>query len=364
VKLHYVILRPGLYSFSVTDDDFMKERGKRMTKYPLRSIVFAMATIFLLTVGSSSGVLAQDEETIVITSPIDGETIAGLTPITGTIDFPNFLKFELFLKSGDQLIWVSTVHSPVTDNVLAFFDSRTVLDGTYQFVIRKVNPDSNYTDETGPTIVIENNLGAPQPYPEVDSSPLYSPASGALARVRNCSGDPLEFDYHSPDGFCSSDDLWINPKPQDSPTCPYVDILLIPCEYRGTAIGMGEPRGNSYSFVAEEGKTYELTYPGGDRFFIGEVTDFEDRIQNILDMIGATIPTPAAAVSTPAVTPVAGATPAVVAPQSTAAPADTILPVTGRGTPARLASIIVASGLILSLVVGGVVAVRKRGQLS
>lgn len=334
-----------------------------MSKYPLRSIAFAIAAILLLTVGSSSSVLAQDEE-IVITSPLDGETIAGLTPITGTIDFPDFLKFELFLKSGEQLIWVSTVSSPVTDNVLAFFDSRNVLDGTYQFVIRKVNPDSNYTDELGPTIVIENKLGAPQPYPEVESSPLYSPASGALARVRNCSGDPLEFDYHSPDGFCSGDDLWINPKLQDSPVCPYVDIRLIPCEYQGTAIGMGEPRGNSYSFVAEEGKTYELTYPGGDRFFIGEVTDFEDRIQSVLDTIGATIPTPAAAASTPAVTPVAGATPAVVTAQSAAAPVETILPETGRGTPTRLAFIIVAGGLILSLVIGGVVAARKRGQVS
>ena len=57
----------------------------------------------------------------------------------------------------------------------------------------------------------------------------------------------------------------------DSPFCPYQDVLLIPCEYRGTAQGEGQPKGATYSFVAEAGRIYELNYPGGDVIYIGEV---------------------------------------------------------------------------------------------
>jgi hypothetical protein len=208
----------------------------------------------------------------------------------------------------------------------------------------------------------------------VESSFLYSPAAGALARVRNCSGDNLEFDYTSPDGFCSADDLWIMFKAQDSPTCPFVDVLLIPCEYRGTAIGQGVDRGATYSFVAEAGKIYELTYPGGDRLFIGEVAGDEraDTDTGGLDLDDPARPQPLEAVE-------AGSdTMAEAAASDTAAEADetpaaseeesaetsTMLPVSGQGTESKTPYAIVAGGLILFLIVGGIIAARKRGYTS
>jgi hypothetical protein len=337
--------------------------------------MIALAIILAGLVGRGSSVLAQEEGTVVITTPADGAIVSGLITVTGVVDFPDFLKYEIFLSGGAGLIWAATTYAPVINGDLAMLDTRTFADGTYQMIIRKVNPDSNYTDFTGPTLIIDNGLTAPLPFPEVETSLLYPPPSGALMRLRNCSGNPLEFDYTSPDGFCSADDLWIHHKPQESPICTYVDILLIPCEYRGTAIGMGEKRGASYSFEAEGGKVYELSYPGGDRLFIGESLgypraetdtgglDLNDpaRYQAAPDANKAA--TPAAA---PAPTSASSSTPAEAVSTTTTADSsdasDPLLPVSGEGTESRMPFMIVALAVIVFLIGGGIVAARKRGS--
>jgi hypothetical protein len=181
---------------------------------------------------ANRNVSAQGAETVDISSPAEGEIVSGVTLVTGTVDFGDFLKYEIFLKSGTQMIWAATVYAPVINGNLARLDTRTYPDGMYQLIIRTVKTDSNYNEHIGPTFIIENNLGAPLPYPEVESSLLYPPEAGALVRVQNCSGNNLEFDYHSAQGFCSADELLVDYKDQDSPTCPYVDLLVIPCEYQ------------------------------------------------------------------------------------------------------------------------------------
>jgi hypothetical protein len=337
--------------------------------------MIALAVILTGLVGRGSSVLAQEEGTVVIATPADGATVSGLITVTGVVDFPDFLKYEIFLSGGAGLIWAATTYAPVINGDLAMLDTRTFADGTYQMIIRKVNTDSNYTDFTGPTLIIDNGLTAPLPFPEVETSLLYPPPAGALMRLRNCSGNPLEFDYTSPDGFCSADDLWIHHKPQESPICTYVDILLIPCEYRGTAIGMGEKRGASYSFEAEGGKVYELSYPGGDRLFIGESLgypraetdtgglDLNDpaRYQAAPDANKAA--TPAAA---PAPTSASSSTPAEAVSTTTTADSsdasDPLLPVSGEGTESRMPFMIVALAVIVFLIGGGIVAARKRGS--
>ena len=334
--------------------------------------------VILLLLGASMTVWAQDGETVYITTPKEGESISGIVTVTGAVDFPNFQKYELFLKTGEQLLWAATVYAPVINGNLAYLDTRTFPDGTYQLIVRQVQNDSNYTEFIGPTFFIENNLGAPLPYPEIESSPLYPPQTGAVARIRNCSGNNLEFDYHSPTSFCSGGNLWIMYKEQNSATCPYEDVLLLPCEYRGTAIGQGEPRGASYSFVAEAGKIYQLNYPGGDVIYIAEI-EGDERAST--DTGGLELNDPARLAPVPAAE-AGDATAAVAvetAPQPTAAPttapaliaptiavdkAETMLPVSGQGRESRTAYVIVAAGVILLLVVGGIVATRRRGYLA
>lgn len=342
-----------------------------MSKKHLRRLGLMLTAVVLALIITTAGVLAQ-REVVDVTSPAEGESVTGLITITGTVDFTDFQKYELFLKNEGQMLWAATAYAPVIDGNLARLDTKTFPDGAYQLIIRQVRTDSNYTEFPGPTFYIENSLGAPVPYPELESSFLYSPVAGALARVRNCSGDRLEFNYNSPEGFCSGDDVWIPFKHADSSICPYVDILLKPCEYRGTARGQGAPKGATYSFLAEAGKIYELTYPGGDRIYIAEVegdtraeTDaagFEPgapaRSQaSAATEDGAEDEAIAVAETAPAPTEVpAGA----ALPAETSAQSESMLPVSGQGAGSNIVFFVAAVGLIVLLVGGGVLASRKR----
>ncbi len=351
-----------------------------MKHHPLRYVIVVGIVMLLFTVGIRANVFAQEGETVYITSPTDGEIVSGLITITGAADFPDFQKYEIFLKTGNQLIWAATTYAPVINGNLAHLDTRVFIDGIYQIIIRQVHTDSNYTDFAGPTITIENNLGAPLPYPEIESSLLYAPKTGAVARIRNCSGKDLEFDYKSPQPFCSAADLWIMPKEQDSPTCPFVDALLIPCEYRGTAQGLGEPLGATYSFIAEAGGIYEIIYAGGSTLYIAEIEGDErastdtggldpgdparlqpppEPAEDSEEATEAAVPTIPTAAPTPP--------PAVTAPTASvddSTETEAMLPVSGHGTESNTPFVVVASGLILFLIVGGIVATRKRGYPS
>ena len=156
-----------------------------MNYQPLRSFLILVAMIFLLVLGMSTAVFAQGGETVYVTSPAEGESLSGIFTVAGAIEFPDFQKYELYLKTGDEMLWAATVYSPVINGSLAFLDTRTFPDGAYQLIVRMVGTDSNYTEFMGPTFFIENELGAPLPYPEIESSPLYPPVAGALARIEN-----------------------------------------------------------------------------------------------------------------------------------------------------------------------------------
>jgi hypothetical protein len=351
---------------------YLDRRGRDiMSNKHLRRFGLILTAVVLLVFFADVGALAQGE-IVDVTSPAEGESVASLITITGTVDFSDFQKYELFLKNEEQMLWAATAYAPVIDGNLARLDTKTFPDGAYQLIIRQVRTDSNYTEFLGPTFYIENNLGAPVPYPEVESSFLYSPVAGALARVRNCSGDRLEFNYNSPEGFCSGDDVWIPFKDAASSTCPYLDILLTPCEYRGTARGQGTPKGATYSFLAEAGKIYELTYPGGDQIYIAEVegdaraeTDTGSLEPGDPARLQSTVATEDEteneAVSVADKAPAPTEIPESVAPPGeTSAQSESMLPVSGQGTRSNMIFIAVAVGLIILLVGGGVLASRKR----
>jgi hypothetical protein len=315
-----------------------------MKHFSMRLIILLVIAVALLITAGGGAVLAQGADEVMITNPSDGETVSGIVPVVGTINFPNFLKYEIFYKIGDRMIWGATVHGPVIEGILARLDTRTVADGTYQLIIRTVHPDSNYEDVPGPTIIVDNGLEVPRPFPEVHPSPLYPPQGNfALIRVENCSGFNLEFDYTSPEGFCSSGNLWIMYRDAADPLCTSVDVLVIaPCEYRGTVwdSGGGENPASTYMLQVQPGKIYEFLHPGGGRFFINEIPGDD--------------PTPDAADLQPAMSKKA-------APPPTAEQA---LPVSGQATVAsRMPFAAVAFGLISFLVVGGVLAIRRGKQV-
>lgn len=369
------------------------QKGIAMKYYATRHRYLIAATVVLLLLVAVTGATAFAQELeppaphlaiVSINSPAEGETISGIITVTGTVDFPDFVKYELFLKTGDQLLWGATVYAPVINGNLAFLDTKAFADGTYQLVTRQVHSDSNYDDTLGPTITIDNGLGSPQE-PEVESSPLYPPVAGTLLRVRNCSGFNMEFDYVSPQGFCSFDNLWIMPKLQDMPLCTSVDILLIPdCEYRGTVGAEDDKaRGSRYEFFAELGDIWELNYPGGDRIFLNKIKgdaraetdtgglDLKDpvRIESLMNVAGYPVPEAPMSVVPVAPAPVPAAT--AEAPEEAPAPAPTdsssesteepeaLLPVSGEANETTMPFAVVAAGLILLMVVGGLVAIFR-----
>lgn len=329
-----------------------------MKHHPMRYFVIALITTTILALTLSGGARAQGQELVNISNPSEGGTVSGLVAVTGSAVFPDFLKYEVFLKSGDDFLWGATVFAPVINGVLARLDTRTVPDGTYQLVIRKVRSDENYTDFLGPMFTIRNNQGAPQPFPEVESSPLYPPESGRAAiRVRNCSGVDLNLDYGSPTGFCSAGNVSLKYKPQETELCPYADLLVIAnCEYRGTASGLGESPAN-YMFDTEPGKIYELIYPGGDRVFINQIPG-DERAETDLAALAPEDPQRVQAVASgqvgrPPSTEIGGGSGAV----------NQQMPASGQAAPQYNTPFIIAGlGLLAFMIVAGFVAAVRRDK--
>jgi hypothetical protein len=314
-----------------------------MKNKSLRDTLVVVVIMLLLVVSGSVGVLAQDTGTVEFTNLPEGATISSLTTMAGTITFPDFLKYEIFLKSGkDNLAWVANSHSPVVNGNLARLDPRMFVSGSYQVVVREVHKDSNYSEVLGPTINIDNPNGAPLPYyPEIEPSFLY-PAEGlALIRARNCAGEDFFFDYASPLHSGSAGEMLLSGKPNGS-ICIFSDFVVLPAEYRGTAKGGAQATGAPLGFVAEVGKIYELTYfGGGHRIEVHEIPGDAKT--------GAEAPT------TPPT-----ATKAAAAPAPAPTQTNDILPITGNRFEGSSAFALVSIVLIIFLIGGGILAARRR----
>lgn len=307
-----------------------------------------MALLIVLLLGQVPQTLAQ-EGTVYFTNPGEGATVAGLVTITGAASFPDFLKYEIFLKPGKgDLLWVATTYAPVINGNLARFDTRTYQNGSYRLILRQVGSNSNYTDYEGPMILVDNPQGAPLPHPEIEPSYLYPPEKYGLVRVKNCSGVGLEFDYTSPEGFRSSGNLWLMAKAQDTTYCPFEDFVVIPGEYRGTATGQGE-KAYSYTFKAEVGQVYELIYNGegaGRNQFLVNYVQPDERASSDKAGVPGSIPIgEPAKVSAPAA-------PAESVPAQNKA----ILPATGDDGGSQLFFVVVGISLVVLVLLGGAVA--------
>ncbi|MFN8597212.1 MAG: transglycosylase domain-containing protein [Anaerolineae bacterium] len=81
------------------------------------------------------GTIDQGDGTIVITSPGDGSTIAGVVPIIGTVNVSGFKRYELTYAAGwnsDAWEWISGPHeSQVTNGQLGEWNASGLPDGEY-----------------------------------------------------------------------------------------------------------------------------------------------------------------------------------------------------------------------------------------
>lgn len=341
----------------------------------MRYFVLALAVMLVGVVGATPA-LAQGPEGVIISSPADGETVSNVVVVTGAIDFADFMKYDFFVNNGNNMIWVATGYSPVVNGNILRLDTKTLIDGNYQVVVRKVTTDSQYTDTYGPNFTVSNGQSAPNPFPEIEATFLYPAPGKGTVRVRNCTGEGVFIDYASPEGFKSSGEISLSPKPQDAPICPYADIALVPGEYRGTAKGAAQIAGVNFMFDAGAGKVYEMTYngpsAGAGQLYIAERQpderagtdtgglDAQDpgRMQNETDIQAGT----AAATESEAGKDMA-ATESGTAQSAEQPSTDTkMLPVSGQAAQPQTPFIIAAAALILLMVVGGVFAIRRGKQ--
>lgn len=330
-------------------------------------ILAILAAALLVSVITTTPTAAQGEDGVVITNPAAGATVSDVVVVSGAVDFPDFLKYDFFLKTGDNMIWIATGYSPVINGNMLRLDTRTVADGTYQIVVRKVTSDSNYTDVLGPSFTAKNGLTAPNAFSEVETTFLYPAPGKATLRARNCTGEDFFTDYNSPDGFKSSGEITLPPWGGEG-VCPYADVALIPGSYRGTAKGGAQLKGFGFNFTAEAGKVYRMDYngpaAGAAAIYITEVEP-DERVST--DTGGLSPDDPARAQA--AADMVATGNDAMSAGQTSAdagqKPADAgqeMLPATGQAAPSTAPFAVAAIGLIALMLVGGLFAIKRGKQ--
>jgi hypothetical protein len=83
-----------------------------------------------------------------ISSPRNGETVGGIVTFLGTVPAQDLLRWELYWSPGEREQWQFLVSSeqPIEDDVLARLDLSQLPSGLYDFRLRVVRSDTNYTD--------------------------------------------------------------------------------------------------------------------------------------------------------------------------------------------------------------------------
>jgi hypothetical protein len=106
----------------------------------------------LAALAGAMPVVAQGTTLPAITSPSMGQVLQGQVPITGTSDSPNFVSAELAFAyaSNPTNTWflISTSFQPVTNDVLATWDTTSISDGSYTLRLRVNLLDGSFQDAT------------------------------------------------------------------------------------------------------------------------------------------------------------------------------------------------------------------------
>lgn len=95
---------------------------------------------------------AQGSSVPVINTPSAGQTLQGQVSVSGTSDIPNFTAAELaFSYSGDPTgTWfvIQSSNQPVSNGVLATWDTTAISDGDYSLRLRVTLQDGTHQDAT------------------------------------------------------------------------------------------------------------------------------------------------------------------------------------------------------------------------
>jgi len=146
----------------------------------MRSARFLLVCcLFLGVLPLVSPSLAQTGTQVVITSPQPNETVRGLVIIRGSASVPNFQFYKVeYGRGASPTEWHligSTRSNPVTDGILAQWDTTALPDGVYSLRLQAVKNDGNYQEYFTRQLVVANKRATETPTPTAPPEPTRGP---------------------------------------------------------------------------------------------------------------------------------------------------------------------------------------------
>ena len=151
----------------------------------------------------ATGVQAQTDVTVALTSPSAGQTVLGDVEVRGTARGPNFSRYELYFRAADsdqEYIYFNGGQAAVASGVLGSWSSRGQAPGDYEILLRAIFADqqdvetsvrfSLAPDAADPGAAPESRTGNGSVAPAgdgpalTDSSALRVALDGLAARAR------------------------------------------------------------------------------------------------------------------------------------------------------------------------------------
>jgi hypothetical protein len=139
-----------------------------------------------LTLILPQNAVAQSETTIRITAPASGDVVLGFVNIMGTSAVDGFFASELsFAYASDTTnTWflIYGTDSPVTEGLLAVWDTTLVTDGDYDLRLRVTMQDGTLIETfvTGLRIRNQTSTETPTPEPTFTPEPFDTPSATLL----------------------------------------------------------------------------------------------------------------------------------------------------------------------------------------
>jgi hypothetical protein len=123
----------------------------------------------------------QGQDIAQITSPTDGQAIAGLVTITGSADHPSFARWELAYgpdpNPTDAWQPFTEGNQPVHDGTIGTWNTGVIADGGYMLRLRVIRKDSNYSEAFIRGLKVSNSapIGTPTSIPPAATFPAEQP---------------------------------------------------------------------------------------------------------------------------------------------------------------------------------------------
>ena len=132
-----------------------------------------LSLIGLLLLGAVlfvSPVAAQGATSPVISSPVAGQVLQGQVAIIGTTDIPNFASAEMDFgyptDDTNTKFLIQMMTEPISNNILANWDTTTISDGDYLLSMRVNLTDGTFQD-VKVMVKVRNYTALPSPTPTV-----------------------------------------------------------------------------------------------------------------------------------------------------------------------------------------------------